>query len=385
MARTYDCPRCGKPVGPDNQVCPFCGVDLTLAMILATEREVSESELASRAPITPEVLVPRLGDILLERKLITPGDLQRALDVHKQLSIEKRPRLLGQVLVEMKLVDQKTLDEIITAQIFHLQSALQKSNQELEERVNERTRDLRQALSKLSELNQLKSNFISNISHELRTPLTHIKGYVDLLADGTLGPLGEEQATAIEVIQRSEARLEQLIEDLIRFSLAARGEFTLSRESHTARELVQSVEVRARQQAQAKNIQIDTTIMDNLSPVLVDSEKITWVLYQLLDNAVKFTPSGGRVRLTAEKEGPDVKFSVVDSGIGISEERIEEIFEPFHQLDGSESRRYGGTGLGLALVKRILDAHGSIIKVQSVVNMGSCFSFIMQGVPHEDI
>lgn len=386
MAPENTCPRCGQRVEPDARVCPSCGVDFALAAILASEKAFDQSgRRADDAPITPEVFVPRLGDILLEKSLISPSDLQRALDYHKKLTIEKRPRRLGQVLLEMNLIDQETLDEIITGQIFQLQAALQKSNQQLEQRVLERTRDLQQALNKLSELNQLKSNFISNISHELRTPLTHIKGYLDLMADGGLGAMNEEQTSAVQVLQKSEARLEQLIEDLIRFSLAARGEFTLHKEVYTPRALVQSTTERADRQAQAKNIQLEVNLHDGVPPVHVDSEKLTWVLYQLIDNAVKFTQSGGKVLVVVEKDGRDAKFSIIDSGIGIPSDKIDEIFEPFHQLDGSESRRYGGTGLGLALVKRILEAHGSFIKVQSVVGMGSCFSFVLQGATHENL
>lgn len=386
MVSDVFCPRCGQRVRPGDQACPFCGADFTLAAILASEGALDQSgAVAENAPITPEVFVPRLGDILLERKLISPLNLQRALDVHRQLAQEKRPRRLGQILLQMGMIDQETLDEIITEQIFQLQAALQKSNQQLEQRVLERTRDLQTALDRLSELNQLKSNFISNISHELRTPLTHIKGYLDLLADGGLGSINQDQASALDVLQRAEARLEQLIEDLIRFSLAARGEFTLRKEAHTARQLVEATTDRAIKQAQAKDITLEVSLHDNLPPVYVDSEKITWVLFQLLDNANKFTPANGRVRVVVEKEGRDVKFSILDSGIGIPEDKIEEIFEPFHQLDGSESRRYGGTGLGLALVRRILEAHGSLIKVQSVIGMGSCFSFVLQGATHENL
>jgi signal transduction histidine kinase len=386
MAPVVTCPRCGQRVDSTVRECPYCGVDFALAAILASENELDQAGYtAGQAPITPEVFVPRLGDILLERKLISPQDLQRALDQHKQLTLEKKPRRLGQVIIQLGLIDQETLDEIVTGQIFQLQAALQRSNEQLEKRVQERTQDLQQALSKLSELNQLKSNFISNISHELRTPLTHIKGYLDLMADGGLGALTEEQKTAVNVLQRAEARLEQLIEDLIRFSIAARGEFTLHKELHTPRELIQATSERATHQALSKNIQLDISVHDGVPPVNVDSEKITWVLYQLMDNAVKFTPSGGKVLVVVEKDGRDAKFSIIDSGIGIPEDKMEEIFEPFHQLDGSESRRYGGTGLGLALVKSIIEAHGAFIKVQSVVGMGSCFSFILQGAIHESL
>jgi len=125
--------------------------------------------------------------------------------------------LLGQVLRELQLVDAETLDQVITEQILQLQSALREANRQLERRVEERTRDLQRALERLTELNQLKANFIANISHELRTPLAHLKGYLDLLKENGFGALNEQQKGAVDILQRSELRLEKLIEDLISF------------------------------------------------------------------------------------------------------------------------------------------------------------------------
>ena len=119
------------------------------------------------------------------------------------------------------------LDEVITEQILQLRNALESSNQQLEQRVQERTAELEQALEKLAELNQLKSNFISNISHELRTPLTHVKGYIELLAERDLGPLTHDQEQAIFIMKKSSARLERLIEDLILFSNTENGQIIL--------------------------------------------------------------------------------------------------------------------------------------------------------------
>jgi signal transduction histidine kinase len=150
--------------------------------------------------------------------------------------------LIGQALIELGLIDQPSLDTAITEQIFQLQIALRETNQELEQRVEARTADLQQALEKLTELNQLKANFIANVSHELRTPLTHIKGYLDLMEDGTLGPLANQQASAIEVMMRAEHRLETLIDDLIQFSLISRGEFQLQLEPVDLRTIIEAVQ-----------------------------------------------------------------------------------------------------------------------------------------------
>ncbi|HAX70014.1 MAG TPA: hypothetical protein DCY14_10430 [Anaerolineae bacterium] len=113
-----------------------------------------------------------------------------------------------------------------------------------------------------------------------------------------------------------------------------------------------------------------------LPPVQADAEKLGWVVNQLLDNAIKFTPSGGSVTISLVEEGSNlVQLSVVDTGIGIPVSRMKEIFEPFHQLDGSSTRRYGGTGLGLSLVRQIIEAHGSLLDVKSVEGKGSSFKF----------
>lgn len=376
MSGSVTCPSCGQHVEHDAWKCPHCGIDLALAAVLAEDRAfVYSSDETNGVLIAPEILVPRLGDILLEKKLIQPGDLESALSFSAQLASQNRSQLLGQILLNRRLIDRETLDLVITEQIFKLQAALQQSNQQLELRVQERTNDLQTALSKLSELSQLKSNFISNISHELRTPLTHLKGYLDLFADESLGSLNPTQKNAMDVLLRAEGRLEQLIDDLIRFTLAERGEFTLHLGTFTVAELINPCVERSSRTAQNRGISIDIIIPDGLPSVKADGEKITWVVLQLLDNAIKFTPKGGCVHIAAESENGLVTFSVTDTGIGIPKERFEELFEPFHQLDSSERRKYGGTGLGLALVKKIIDAHGSTIKIKSEVGVGSRFEF----------
>jgi signal transduction histidine kinase len=211
----------------------------------------------------------------------------------------------------------------------------------------------------------------------LRTPLTHIKGYLDILAEGSLGTLSEEQTNAINVLLKSENRLEQLIEELIQFSLAASDQFTLLLERVNLKQLVESIIAQSIEKANSRSVHIEKKFLDNHLIVNADEEKIAWVLLELIDNAIKFTPSGGKVHVEVGYDNGMILVSVSDTGIGIADDRIVEIFEPFHQLDGSVTRRYGGVGLGLSLVRKIIEAHGSSIKVVSESGVGSRFEFFL--------
>jgi signal transduction histidine kinase len=343
---------------------------------LLSERDLTTgSQKSGNLPISPEILVPRLGGYLIEKSVLTRENLQKALDYQGDQVDKGRPSLIGQALLELGFVDKETLDQAITEQILQLQSALQNANLELENRVRERTIELENALSRLSELNQLKSNFIANISHELRTPLTHIKGYLDLLIERDLGPITKDQADALHVMQNSEDRLEHLIEDLIQFSLVARGELDLNISQVNLEEVLDEVISGTLPKCKKAKLTFNTMIPQVLPNIRADHQKIVWVLTQFLDNAFKFTPKGGQVALSVDVGEKRATLSVVDTGIGIDPERFDEIFEPFHQLDNSANRRYGGTGLGLAMAKQIIEAHGSAIEVNSTLGQGSKFNF----------
>jgi len=222
----------------------------------------------------------------------------------------------------------------------------------------------------------MKSNFVSNISHELRTPLTHVKGYLELLITGSLGNISEEQYHALQVSQRATTKLESMIEDLIMFSLASRGEMSMKLEKVDIRRIISLAAKSASTKAEERGVQVIVSAVENIPAVQADPEKIGWVMNQLLDNGIKFTPSGGSVVITLKEEGNNlVIITVTDTGIGIPSNRLKEIFEPFHQLDASSTRHFGGTGLGLSLVRQIVEAHGSLLDVQSVEGKGSIFKF----------
>ncbi|HJW91788.1 MAG TPA: ATP-binding protein [Anaerolineales bacterium] len=377
MTTEIPCPRCNQPVDPQARHCGHCGVDLALAAVLAEHALALPEPAPAGVPMTPEALVPRLGDYLIEKGLLASVGLKRALNHQRTMAAKGKPMLIGQALLELGLINRAALEEAVTEQILQLQQALRQANRQLEQRVEERTADLQRALNKLTELNQLKSNFISNISHELRTPLTHLKGYLDILTDGSLGRLTDEQKEALAVLKRAEARLERLIDDLIQFSLAARGELSLRLDTCLVKELVTMAVSQSTHKARTNQVDLRVEISPGLPAVRADPEKIVWVLTHLLDNAIKFTPQGGLVVVEARERDSQVILAVNDTGIGIPADSLQEIFEPFHQLDGSVTRRYAGTGLGLSMVHRILEAHGVQPRVESVVGKGSRFEFYL--------
>ena len=331
--------------------------------------------------LSPEMLVPRMGEYLIQKGLITTEQLQAALDYQLTETVKGNSILLGQALMDLEFIERSDLDQAVTEQILQLRSALQAANRTLERRVDERTAELQDALERVSELSQLKANFIANISHELRTPLTHIKGYIELLITESLGPITSEQKHALQISQQSSSKLEGLVEDLIMVSLASRGELSVKLEDMDIRRIANLVVKSFYSKAQNREIDLQVAVDDNVPLVQGDPQKIGWALSQLIDNGIKFTSAGGSVTVSVKREGENlVIVSVIDTGIGIAPNLLNDIFEPFHQLDGSTTRKYGGTGLGLSLVRQIIEAHGSMIEVQSVEGHGTTFKFPLLAV-----
>jgi len=375
MASNIACPNCNQLVDSNATRCEHCGVDLVIAAILAESLISQAGEPTPDIPMTPEVLVPRLGEYLVERKFISPKQLQQALVDQKKSAKSGKTLLLGQALILRGQLDRETLDKAVTEQILQLQAALKSSNEHLELRVQERTSELQRSLQKLTELNQLKYNFVSNISHELRTPLAHMIGYLDLISTESLGPLTTQQIEAVNVLNKAYDRLQDLIDSLLLFSVASQGELSLHPLPLSLEKMAKSIVIQSQIKAQAREITLELDIPEDLPKIVADSEKLAWVLMQLMDNAIKFNQDGGKVKIIARSSNHSISVTVADTGIGIAEEKLDEVFDAFHQLDSSASRRYGGTGIGLTLAQRIVNAHGSSIDVSSDINQGSRFTF----------
>lgn len=243
---------------------------------------------------------------------------------------------------------------------------------ELEVRVEERTMELVHA-------NRAKDEFLANMSHELRTPLNGILGFSETLLEGIRGPLNERQAQAVEFIHSSGQHLLELINDILDVSKIESGKFELHSELFAVNDICHSSLNFIKQLASKKHISLEYSSHSAANSLIADPKRLKQILVNLLNNAVKFTPEGGSVKLEvlADVSAGLMRFSVTDTGIGVSPEDQQKLFKPFVQVDSSLARQYEGTGLGLTLVKKLVEMHNGRIELQSEPGTGSCFSFVL--------
>lgn len=227
-------------------------------------------------------------------------------------------------------------------------------------------------------IEKMKDEFISTVSHELRTPLTSIRGALGLLASGKMGALPEKGQRLLQIASNNTDRLVRLINDILDIERMQSGKVTLVKTSCNAAEVVNQAVETVRALAERETIAIEV----EAEPVSVsaDSDRLVQTLTNLLGNAVKFSPPGSTIRVTARRRDNDVVFSVADQGRGIPAGKLDTIFERFQQVDASDSREKGGSGLGLAICRNIVTQHGGEISVQSEVGQGSTFTFNIPGV-----
>ena len=239
-------------------------------------------------------------------------------------------------------------------------------------------RALQEKNTELERANKAKDNFLASMSHELRTPLNGIIGFAEFLADGKPGAINAKQKEYLEDILNSGRHLLNLINDILDIVKIQAGKLDLNPETFRLRDVIQEVSAGVRPIAQNKHIQVQVAVARGLDAVTLDEQRFKQILYNLLSNALKFTDDAGDVEVSADFDGAcSFRLSVRDSGIGIKPEDIGRLFREFEQLETGTDRRFGGTGLGLALTRKIVEMQGGTIQVESETGKGSTFTVIL--------
>jgi PAS domain S-box-containing protein len=388
--------------------------------------------------IVPDVMNDSWTDCLvnysiegqIKSKIVAPILQEvRGSEIHRWASPQETNKLWGILVIHAcreKRVWQESEAQLLQQIANQLAIAIQQASlfeqlqQELAERqqaqqqLTERNQQLAISNEELARATRLKDEFLANMSHELRTPLNAILGMTEGLQDQVFGQITEQQRRALQTVERSSSHLLELINDILDVAKIESGQIELDVGSTAIAPLCQSSLAFIKQQALKKRIQLDLKLPPDLPDLWVDERRIRQVLINLLNNAVKFTPAGGQIRLEISRhkqltvrdlfsDGDRVKveqtaldhqsnlavvstpqedlwmkdylrISVIDTGIGIAPEHIDKLFQPFVQIDSALNRQYAGTGLGLALVKRIVELHGGQVEVASEIGVGSCFA-----------
>jgi len=290
----------------------------------------------------------------------------------------------------LDLLANQAVHAIQKARLFQVikqeKHELKSLNEHLETRIMDRTGDLTKANEELIRSNQAKSQFLSNMSHELRTPLTSINGFSEFLVDGFVGPLNETQTKYLKNINMSGKHLLELINGILDLSKIEAGRMSIKLEKVEISPLLDEVILVLEGYATKANVMLDLQCHADIPPLYIDRTKFKQILYNLCSNAVKFSPEGSTVSIIVnydrsspltghEEQYTSLTIAIKDEGIGISAEDQAIIFNPFEQADGSHSRHFEGTGLGLTLTKRLVEMHGGSISVESEPGKGSCFVF----------
>ncbi|MFB3886023.1 MAG: ATP-binding protein [Thermodesulfobacteriota bacterium] len=238
--------------------------------------------------------------------------------------------------------------------------------------------ELERANEELRKIDEMKSEFVSVASHELRTPLSAIKNAVQLMLQGRTGEINENQTKFLSMAERNINRLTGILNSLLDLSRIESGKIEIKFEEVDLRSSIEFVLSSLRPQTDGKSIQLKMEIAEGLLPAYADRDKFEQILTNLVGNAIKFTPEGGEISVSAKPfEEEMVAISVKDSGIGIPEDQLDKIFEKFHQVEDSLRRSVTGTGLGLAITKGLVETHHGKIWVESELGKGSTFIFTL--------
>lgn len=277
-------------------------------------------------------------------------------------------------------------EELITILAHQLGQALEnarlfektwRAHQGLEKKVEERTRELSGALEEVKTASRRKTDFVSSVTHELRTPLTSIKGYAAILLSEKLGALPPQVKERLEKINRHSDELAQFVNDLLDISRLESGRASMKQEPQDIKRIIDEVGDLLSVILKEKQIEFSAHVAEDAKSVFADYGQIKRVFINLVNNAMKFTPAQGKITVSCHSAGGQVQIDISDTGCGIPENALEKIFEEFYRVDNLINQQAKGTGLGLALVKNIVEAHKGKIWVKSGLEKGATFSFTL--------
>jgi signal transduction histidine kinase len=280
-------------------------------------------------------------------------------------------RLLGGLAVNRDTPGDFAPEVVELLKTFATQSALAIQNARLFREIEAKGRELETA-------SRHKSEFLANMSHELRTPLNAILGFSELLSERLFGDINEKQAEYLRDIQESGRHLLSLINDILDLAKIEAGRMELEPSDFPLPDAIANTMTLVRERAQRREIALVASIDPRLGQFRADERKLKQILLNLLTNAIKFTPDGGRVEVSAKPKDGGVEIAVIDTGVGIAPEDQEAVFEEFRQV-GAASRKIEGTGLGLAITRKFVELHGGRIRVESTPGKGSRFTFTLPG------
>jgi signal transduction histidine kinase len=310
-----------------------------------------------------------IADVRQDPRFYTQVD--EAIDFETRSILGVPLQVRGQVIGVLEALN-KTGDGIFTQDDIHTLSTLAAHATIAIENARLVT-ETQKAYEDLSELDQLKSEFVAIVSHELQTPLTVILGYASFLKKEATGTAGEQ----LDAVLSSALRLRSLINDMVNLRHIETGEAELELERLSLNKLTTAITTEFASLAEAKKQNVGIKLAPQSPMVDADRQKLRLVLANLLSNAIKFTPDGGRIRVEVETKGNEAWVSVRDTGIGIPPREQERIFDRFYQVEPSLTRHFEGMGLGMSIAKGMVELHGGRIWVESVVGMGSSFTFAL--------
>ncbi|MFQ6128079.1 MAG: ATP-binding protein [Thermoplasmata archaeon] len=232
-------------------------------------------------------------------------------------------------------------------------------------------------ISREKKIEQLRQSFFSNVSHELRTPLTTISGHIKFLLSGKKGKLDPSHRQFLEAASEETDKLDRIIDTILELASLDSKSFRLHLADVDMTRVTRKVANSKTPQAKQKDLTLEVSLPDGLSHIVGDERRLEMLMNNIVDNAIKFTPEGGEVRIEGRDEGSNVVIEISDTGIGIAKEEQSKIFDRFYQADSSPTRKYAGAGLGLSICKEIADLHGGRIEVESDVGKGSTFRILL--------